>query len=43
LLIERKAQPGKGLMALPGGFLAQDNRKWTQNKSPIKQRILAYK
>jgi bifunctional NMN adenylyltransferase/nudix hydrolase len=26
LLIERKAQPGKGLMALPGGFLAQDER-----------------
>jgi len=24
LLIERKAQPGKGLMALPGGFLDED-------------------
>ncbi|MFV2060706.1 MAG: bifunctional nicotinamide-nucleotide adenylyltransferase/Nudix hydroxylase [Gammaproteobacteria bacterium] len=26
LMVERKAQPGKGLMALPGGFIHQDEK-----------------
>ena len=29
LLIERRAEPGKGLWALPGGFVAQDERLQT--------------